>query len=403
MLNRRALLGGAAVLAGACAGGAAVGTHLGGTARARPLGAAEAAVEIPAHTPGTPLPLVIVNHTYRYANREIWFHVVGTDLATGRQVYGRADGTAAEATAGTDRAAIAIPLAADGDTLAAIPVGMSGRIYVSIGSRLDFRVVTDGAGRPALQHPAGWVRDDPGYAVLHDFAEFTHTATGMFCNTTMVDMFSVPLLLRLHGDGGSDQTTGQVAPGGRDAVFAALRSSTQFAPLVVDGLRVIAPGHGLDAGLFPAGYYDSYVDAVWSRYASRPLTVDTAGRRVTGRVVGDRLVFDGGVASFARPATRDVLYCDGALAAPDDGVTGPVAAVLGAGFNRSTLLADAPQPVADAGSFYGDAVTNHYARVLHEHTDNHRAYGFAFDDVAAQASYIEDHAPTQLTLVLTPF
>ncbi|MCK9904843.1 beta-1,3-glucanase family protein [Frankia sp. Cpl3] len=35
--------------------------------------------------------------------------------------------------------------------------------------------------------------------------------------------------------------------------------------------------------------------------------------------------------------------------------------MLGAGFNRSTLLADAPQPVADASSFYRGAVTNHYA------------------------------------------
>ncbi|MEU8351865.1 dihydroxy-acid dehydratase, partial [Streptomyces sp. NPDC048845] len=31
---------------------------------------------------------------------------------------------------------------------------------------------------------------------------------------------------------------------------------------------------------------------------------------------------------------RDVLFCDGNLAAPNDGTTGPVAAILGAGFNR---------------------------------------------------------------------
>ncbi|MBL7498089.1 glycosyl hydrolase [Frankia sp. CNm7] len=402
MLNRRALLsGGAAALAGAGAGGVLAAARGGGAGQAGLVAATGAAVEIPAHTPGTPLPLVVVNHTYRYANREIWFYVVGTDLSTGRQVYGRPDGGVTEVAAGVDGADIAIPLAADGDTVAAIPVGMSGRIYVSIGARLDFRVVADGAGRPALQYPAGWVRDAPGYAVLHDFVEFTHNAAGMFCNTTMVDMFSVPLLLRLHGDG--DQTTGRVVPGGRDAIFAALRAIPAFAPLVVDDLRVIAPGHGIDAGLFPAAYYDSYVDAVWSRYASRPLAVDAAGRRVTGRVVGDTLTFDGPVASFARPSSRDVFFCDGALGAPNDGVTGPVAAVLGAGFNRSTLLADAAQPTADPAVFYRDTVTNHYARVLHAHTDNGRAYGFAFDDVGGQASYVEDRAPSQLTFVLTPF
>ncbi|OHV33937.1 MULTISPECIES: beta-1,3-glucanase family protein [Pseudofrankia] len=402
MLNRRSLLvGGAAALATAGVSGAVAATRSGGSGQAALLAASQAAVDIPAHIPGTPLPLVIVNHTYRYANREIWFYVVGTDLSTGRQVYARADGSVAEVALGADGGDIAIPLVADGDTVAAVPTGMSGRIYVSIGARLDFRIVADGAGRPALQYPAGWVRDAPGYAVLHDFVEFTHNAAGMFCNTTMVDMFSVPLLLRLHGDG--DQTTGQVVPGGRDAIFAALRANPAFAPLVVGDVRVIAPGHGIEAGLFPATYYDSYIDAVWNRYASGGLTVDAAGRRVTGRVTGGALAFDGGVAAFGRPSTRDVLFCDGALAAPNDGVTGPVAAVLAAGFNRSTLLTGAEQPTGDPGAYYQDAVTNHYARVLHEHTDNHRAYGFAFDDVAGQASYVEDHAPSQLTLVLTPF
>jgi len=402
MLNRRALLaGGAAALASAGVAGVAVASRSGGAARPAALAAAEGAVDIPPHLPGTPLPLVIVNHTYRYANREIWFAVVGTDLATGRQVYGRADGVTTEVALGADPAGISIPLVADGDTVAAIPVGMSGRVYVSIGAPLDFRIVADGAGRPALQYPAGWVRGAPGYDLLHDFAEFTHNAAGMFCNTTMVDMFSVPLLLRLHGDG--DQTTGQVRQGGRDAIFAALRANPAFAPLVVDDRRVIAPGHGIEAGLFPATYFDPYVDAVWNRYAGTALTVDAAGRRVTGRVSGGRFVFDGGVASFARPSTRDVVFCDGALAAPNDGVTGPVAAVLAAGLNRSTLLADAAQPSTDPAAYYREQVTNHYARVLHENTDNGRAYGFAFDDVAGQASYVEDHAPSQLTMVLTPF
>ncbi|MBL7491642.1 glycosyl hydrolase [Frankia sp. AgB1.9] len=402
MLNRRTLLGGgAAVLAGACVTGVAAATRDSRAGPARLVATDKAAVDIPAHTPGTPLPLVLVNHTYRYANRDIWFYIVGTDLSTERQVYGHADGSVTPVALGADGADLAIPLVADGDTVAAIPVGMSGRIYVSIGARLDFRIVADGAGKPALQYPVGWVRDAPGYEVLHDFAEFTYNAAGMFCNTTMVDMFSVPLLLRLHGDG--DQSTGQVRPGGRDALFAALRADPTFAPLVVDDVRVIAPGHGIQAGLFPATYYDSYINTVWDAYRSRQLVVDAAARRVTGTVIGDRLTFDGGVASFARPSSRDVFFCDGALAAPNDGVTGPVAAVLGAGFNRSTLLTDAAQPDADPSTFYGDPVTNHYARVLHEQTDNGHAYGFAFDDVAGQASYVEDHAPTQLTLVLTPF
>lgn len=51
-------------------------------------------------------------------------------------------------------------------------------------------------------------------------------------------------------------------PGHRVAVAA----RPDFAGLVVgDGLRIVAPGHGIDAGLFSANYYDPCIEAVWSK------------------------------------------------------------------------------------------------------------------------------------------
>lgn len=131
----------------------------------------------------------------------------------------------------------------------------------------------------------------------------------MFCNTTMVDMFSVPLAIRLTG--ADDRTTGTVRPGGRAAVFEAVRKVEEFAPLVVDDTRVIAPGHGLDAGLFPKDYLAPYIDEVWSTYTGKDLRITTNAGTFTGRVRGDRLTFDGPAqVSFAKPSTRDVLFCD---------------------------------------------------------------------------------------------
>ncbi len=119
---------------------------------------------------------------------------------------------------------------------------------------------------------------------------------------------------------------------------------------------------------------------------------------------GDRFTFDGPArVAFDKPSTRDVLFCDGALAAPNDGTTGPVAAVLGAGFNRSTLLSHPEQPTADPARFYLTELTNHYSQAMHAATEDGKAYGFAFDDVADFASYIQDTAPTALRLTLTPF
>ncbi|GAB2757923.1 glycoside hydrolase family 64 protein [Streptomyces bullii] len=349
------------------------------------------------------LPLTIVNDSGSFANTSVRVYIVGNQ--DGRQVRVTPDGTLAPVALsdnGSDGFTdYAIALAGSGETRLSLPY-MSGRIYVSLGAKLKFKVVSDGNGNPALQYPAGWVTSDPNYGVLHDCAEFTYNSSGMFCNTTMVDMFSVPLSIRLTG--AKEQTTGTLRDGGRAAAFAAVRQVEEFARLVVDDTRIIAPGHGLDAGLFPKDYLAPYIDEVWSTYTGRDLTVTTNAGTFTGRVRGERLTFDGPAqVSFGKPSTRDVLFCDGALAAPNDGTTGPVAAVLGAGFNRSTLLSHPAQPTTDASTFYRTALTNHYARALHAASRDGKAYGFAFDDVADFASYIQDTAQTGLRLTLTPF
>lgn len=385
MVSRRVVLG-------AAAGAAALGVPLVFTA----LNSAA--------TAATGLPLTITNGTGTFANTAIRMYIVGTDLATNRQGYVKSSGVftpCALSDNGPDGFAdLGVALASSGDTSFALPK-MSGRVYFAINAPLRFKVVSTANG-PALQYPAGWTSADPNFNVLHDCMEFTFSDAGMFCNTTNVDMFSIPMAIRLSGS--RVQTTGTLVAGGRDKIFAGIAALPDFARLVVgDKLRVIAPGHGLDAGLFSPSYFDPYINAVWDTYAARDLVVTTGAGTFTGRVSGGRLAFTGGVASFAKPSTRDVLYCDGALAAPNDGRTGPVAAVLGAAFNRSTLRDQPQQPTTNAAGFYQQAISNHYSRVLHAQHADGKAYGFAFDDVADFASYIQDTSPSAITITLTPF
>ncbi|WP_328833707.1 glycoside hydrolase family 64 protein [Streptomyces sp. NBC_00252] len=349
------------------------------------------------------LPLTLVNNSGSFDNANVHVYIVGN--VDGKQVRVTPDGTIAPIALSDNGADgftdYAISLDSGAETTISLPY-LSGRIYVSLGAKLKFKAVADGNGNAALQYPAGWVTSDPNYGVLHDCAEFTHNASGMFCNTTMVDMFSVPLSIRLTG--AQDQTTGTLRSGGRASVFDAVRKVEAFAPLVVDDTRVIAPGHGLDAGLFAADYFAPYIDQVWSTYTGKDLTVTTNAGAFTGRVRADRFTFTGPASvSFGKPTTRDVLFCDGNLAAPNDGTTGPVAAVLGAGFNRSTLLSNPAQPTTNASGFYATDLTNHYAKAVHAATADGKAYGFAFDDVADFASYVQDTAPTGIRLTLTPF
>jgi hypothetical protein len=352
------------------------------------------------------LPMTIVNNSGSYANGQINFYVVGTDLGSGKQAYMAPDGTLTPVSLslnGSDGFAdLSVPLAGSGNTNFSLPANMSGRVYFSMGDKLKFKVVTDGNGNAALQYPAGWVSGDPSYNVLHDFFEFTHNDSGMFCNSTMVDQFAIPLAVNLVG--AQNQTVGQLKDGGRNAIFQAVAAQTDFSGLIVpNNLRIIAPGHGIDTGVFAATYYDSYVDQVWSQYASSTLTVNTGTATYTGQVSGDQFTFSGGVAPFSKPKTLDIFYCNGALAAPNDGVTGPVAAILAAGFNRSTLLTQSTQPGTDAGTFYQNAPTNYYSKAIHDQMVDGKAYGFPFDDVAGFASYVQDNAPTQCTLTLTAF
>ncbi|QUH01607.1 glycosyl hydrolase [Saccharopolyspora erythraea] len=391
MISRRAFLGGmsAAALAAPVLGSPALASPL-TTARRRAA---------------PTLPLTIANSSGNFDNSSISVYIVGVNLDTGEQARVTPDGqllAVSPSDNGSDGYAdYAIPLQGSGDTTLTLP-NMSGRIYFALGDKLKFKVVTDGAGKPALQYPAGWVSSDANHRVLHDTVEFTFKADGMYCNTTMVDMFSVPLSIELQG--AQQQKTGTLVAGGREKILAGVGENPDFGGLRQEDMRVIAPGHALDLGAFPDTYYDSYIDEVWGKYQSTQLKVNTGdGRVFTGQVSGDAFTFDGGVQPIGRPSTRDVLFCDGALAAPNDGVTGPVAAILGAAFNRSTLLDATDQPGTDPAAFYRHQVTNHYSKVMHANTEDGKAYGFAFDDVANFASYIQDGAPTAIKVTLTPW
>jgi hypothetical protein len=189
-------------------------------------------------------------------------------------------------------------------------------------------VITNQSGRgPLWVYVVGVSHATANYPVLHDFVEFTYDGAGMHCNTTMVDMLSVPLAISLSG--ASQQSAGRLRDGGRAAVFSALRAQPAFARLVLEDLRGISPGHGLNAGLFAADYFAAWIDEVWNHFRTRTMTVTAGARTFRGSVQGEQFMFDNGVRAFTKPSTRDVLFCDGALAAPNDGVTGPVAAAVG--------------------------------------------------------------------------
>ncbi len=242
----------------------------------------------------------------------------------------------------------------------------------------------------------------------------------MFANISFVDFVCIPVALTLTGSAGTQAVPG-LPGGGLDTVCAGLAAQAAadgngWNDLIIsrneNHLRALSPVNAmvLNSGLL-AGYYDSYVSQVWQKYATTPLTVDTQASfgTVTGEVSGGLLTF-GGVGSFAQPSAADIFSCNSGPFSPA-GMSAEMLAILprlAAAFNRSTLLIDASQPDGeDPADYYTNAITNHYARIVHATTAGGRGYAFPYDDVAPaggadQSGSVSDPAPSLLTVTLGP-
>jgi hypothetical protein len=362
------------------------------------------------------LPLTVTNDSGR--SGQVYLYVLGTNLATGRLGHVDRSGAFTPWPPGSNPPAPAPDVAIGGPapgaaTTLQIPRGTSGRVYFSFGRKLSFALTPDG-----LVQPAPWNAADPDHDTLFDWSEFTYNDAGLWLNSSQVDMFSVPHAVAVTAADGTTRETGRLEPGGREGILNAVRRLPGDWPRLVTtrsdgtGLRVLAPGKGLDTGLFSSTYLDAYITSAWDTYRTRTLTVvpfqNEPDRKFSGRTdAGGVLRFTDGtgaeVAAFQKPSTRDAFGCDGRLHAPNDPVVGPIARTLCAALHRSTLGFSHTQPTYDAGGFYTREITDHYSRIVHEHMTDGRAYGFPFDDVGGFESLVHDGNPTAAKIDLTPF
>jgi hypothetical protein len=311
----------------------------------------------------------------------------------------------------------AIPLNASGGAARpiTIPHLAGARIWFSIGSPLTFQLNPG----PALVEPSVTNPSDPNIDVQWDFAELTYNSAQLFANISMVDFAAIPIGLSLTDSSGGQQTAAGLPNGGLDTVCSGLSAQASadgqgWDQLIVtnggQNLRALSPTNGIvmNSGLF-SGYYDGYVSQVWSRYSSATLSVDTQASygTVTGQVSGGALTFSG-VGSFGPPAAADIFGCNSGPFSPA-GMSAEMLAILprlAAAFNRSTLLIDSSQPDGENPSdYYSNAVTNHYARIVHATAQDHRGYAFPYDDVAPtggvdQSGAVSSGSPSLLTVTL---
>ncbi len=359
------------------------------------------------------IPLKITNNSGR--GDAVYIYDLGTNLATGQQGWADANGTFHAWPAGgnppTPAPDASIPGPAAGQTSTIRIPKFSGRIYFSYGQKLVFKLTTGGLVQPAVQNPT-----DPNRNILFNWSEYTLNDSGLWINSTQVDMFSAPYAVGVQRSDGSTASTGHLKAGGYTNFFNALRGQPGgWANLIQtrsDGtvLRALSPSYGIETGALPSTVMDDYINRVWTKYSSSTLTVtpfaNQPNTKYYGRVSGNVMNFTNSsgavVTTFQKPDAASIFGCYKYLDAPNDLVRGPISRTLCAGFNRSTLLVNPNQPDTSTANFYQDVVTNHYARKIHAQMADGKAYAFAFDDVGNQESLVNDGNPQQAYLTLDP-
>lgn len=310
----------------------------------------------------------------------------------------------------------AIPLGAPGNTTTVTVPHLAGsRIWFSVDGTLTF-LLNPG---PALVEPSVTNPSDPNTNLSWDFCEFTFNAAELFVNISYVDFVCLPISLTLTNTSHATQYVSGMASSGLDTVCQELTAQTAsdgagWSSLIVrnpsgGNLRALSPNNGitLNSSLFN-GYYQNYVNQVWSQYTSQQLSIDTQASwgTVSGHVDSSSLLDFGNGLTFTKPSAADIFSCStGPFAVGSNIELGALIARLSAAFNRSTLLIDPVEPTASPSQYYQNATTNHYARIVHAANLDGIGYAFPYDDVTPtngvnQSGAVQDPSPQLLTVAV---
>jgi hypothetical protein len=329
---------------------------------------------------------------------------------------------------------LGINVGTDQSTQMKLPKLTAVRIYFSLGNGLLVQTNSQQGAAPSA--PCGWcgagnIENNNNFNTIFDWVELAWTGDGsvttMGGNTTEVDMFGLPLLLALAGtDPVNNQPTIEYA-GFRDKRPTILNAYTSLgAPWTslllssIGGtrLRVVAPYHGIEMGVFPATELQSYIDAVWTFYASHTMTVmHSCGQdggivhSYTGQQSAGNLIFsENGIAKFQFPKPNTLTVYRNEIAPsplPSDPLTlclaRGVAAKLGGAFVRTNLLVSSNLDACRVSQFYVNDPITKYAQIFHQFGLYGLAYSFGYDDTCEQSSYITVQNPTAVSIsIATP-
>jgi hypothetical protein len=105
--------------------------------------------------------------------------------------------------------------------------------------------------------------------------------------------------------------------------------------------------------------------------------------------------------TFSPPTTGE-CYGSTIVGNPIDGISGAIAAALGASILRSTLAfyTGFPVPQVDRNLYYSKAPFFEYAKIIHKFALNNHAFCFGYDEVALDNGVQQVWNPTSLAVTI---
>ncbi|ROR23879.1 ricin-type beta-trefoil lectin protein [Mobilisporobacter senegalensis] len=228
-----------------------------------------------------------------------------------------------------------------------LPKIKSGRMFLSVGTPCYIKTYDNGFAGPDINNPT-----DPNRNIYFDFVEFTVDKDGYHGNTTRVDQFGFPVQHRLVNQAGNyDRTVGELESETRSGLFTKYQNEV--------------PNEFKSLGTLQAPYR---------------IVCPISGPFNTG---GAHQNYFSGYSSIS---TRDILL----------GIGGASNAEVCAALNRHVYTE--PANWNNVSRYYQAAPANYYAKFWHDHSIDRLAYGFCYDDVNGQASYLEVGDPKGLII-----
>jgi len=296
--------------------------------------------------------------------------------------------------------------------------GIAGcRILISFNSQLYLYFfgasgAPSGYSGPDLANPT-----DPNQGIRYEMVELTNAPTGLWSNTTRVDSYQYPMGLEVWGNNsfykkvGELKTHAQILSQWQSTVpaeFAGCYDATNGI------IKFPSKTAAFKSGGAQAGYFNSYIDAIWAKYTNDYLVFNAGNAGTfTGHVSGGVFSFtrasDGQVGRiYTKPNQLEVMEGSGALANGTD-LDKVIQAQICAAINRHAIdlnvASGVSQDFATDSKYYVTSPYNWYSKFWHQPDISYNSlmYAFCYDDVFEKSSIINAPSPIRATVTIGGF